>query len=116
MPYLVFASRRNIQNTNRDTALKLLSTHKPTLVSHFGATQPALFGATAPNSAHEGNDLDVLVGFDGSASSAQYFGILFYLEATCERGINSVTPKALRKEIRPCAERDAVYVCKSMGI
>lgn len=92
---------------NRDTALKLLSSYKPTLVSRFGATQLALFGSTARNSAHEGSDIDVLVSFEGPASSAQYFGVLFYLEDICGCGVDLGTQKALRKKIRPYVERDA---------
>ena len=65
---------------DRQTALQLLAAHKPLLVSRFGITQLALFGSTARDAAHQGSDIDVLVSFDGPASSAQYFGVLFYLQ------------------------------------
>jgi predicted nucleotidyltransferase len=65
---------------NRKTALQLLTEHKPHLVSRFGVAELALFGSTSRNAAHAGSDIDVLVGFDGPASSAQYFGVQFYLE------------------------------------
>ena len=95
---------------DRHTALQLLSTHKPVLVSRFGVTQLALFGSTARDSAHEGSDVDVLVSFDGPASSAQYFGALFYLEDVLGCAVDLVTQKALRSEIRPYVEREAVLV------
>jgi uncharacterized protein len=95
---------------NRQTALALLKAHKPTLVSRFGVTQLALFGSTARDAAHHGSDVDVLVSFDGPASSAQYFGVLFYLEDLLGCAVDLVTQKALRKEIRPYVEREAVHV------
>jgi predicted nucleotidyltransferase len=43
-------------------------------------TRLALFGSTARNTATSGSDVDVLVAFDGPATSKRYFGVQFYLE------------------------------------
>ncbi|MEO8021235.1 nucleotidyltransferase family protein [Polaromonas sp.] len=95
---------------NRQTALKLLTEHKPRLVSQFGVTKLALFGSTARDSATEQSDVDVLVAFDGPATSARYFGVQFYLEDLLACPVDLVTEKALRAEFRSFVERDAVHV------
>jgi predicted nucleotidyltransferase len=64
----------------RNNALALLRTIKPILAQQFGVTQLALFGSTARNEALDNSDLDILVSFDGPATSARYFGVQFNLE------------------------------------
>lgn len=95
---------------DRQTALQLLAAHKPALVRRFGVDQLALFGSTVRDSARDGSDVDILVSFDGPASSAQYFGVRFYLEDVLGCAVDLVTQKALRNEIRPYVEREAVHV------
>ena len=95
---------------NRDATLQLLGEHKPYLASQFGVVKLALFGSTVRNSATEKSDVDVLVGFDGPATSSRYFGVQFYLEDLLGRPIDLVTDKALRSELRPYVEREAVHV------
>ena len=95
---------------DRYTTLKLLAEHKPFLVSQFGVTKLALFGSMVRDSATAVSDIDVLVAFDGPATSARYFGVLFYLEDLLGRPVDLVTEKALRPELRSFVERDAVNV------
>ena len=95
---------------NRQTTLQLLVEHKPYLASQFGVVQLALFGSTARDSATPGSDVDVLVAFDGPATSARYFGVQFYLEDLLGRPVDLVTDKALRPELRPFIEQEAVHV------
>jgi predicted nucleotidyltransferase len=95
---------------NRQTALDLLTAHKAHLQHQFGVRSLALFGSTARGTAGEGSDVDVLVSFSGPASSEQYFGAQFYLEDLLKCPVDLVTDKALRKELRPYVERDAVHV------
>ena len=94
----------------RDDAVALLNAHKATLVKRFGVTTLALFGSTARNTAGTGSDLDILVDFDGPATSRRYFGVQFYLEDLFGCAIDLVTEKALRPELRPYIEQEAVYV------
>lgn len=93
-----------------NTTLKLLAEHKPFLARQFGVTKMALFGSTVRGSATAVSDVDVLVAFDGPATSARYFGVQFYLEDLLGRPVDLVTDKALRPELRPFIERDAVNV------
>ena len=95
---------------DRQTALKLLTEHKPFLVSQFGVTKLALFGSTVRGNATAVSDIDVLVAFDGPATSARYFGVQFYLEDLLGHPVDLVTDKALRPELRAFVERDAVNV------
>ena len=95
---------------DRQSALRLLAAHKPYLISHFGVLELALFGSTARDAAHPESDVDILVSFDGPATSAQYFGVLFYLEDALGCTVDLVTQKALRKELRSHVEREAVHV------
>lgn len=95
---------------NRQAAIQLLSQHKAQLVSRFGVSRIALFGSTARDSANESSDVDVLVAFDGPATSARYFGVQFYLEDLMGCPVDLVTEKALRPELRSFVERDAVHV------
>lgn len=95
---------------DRARAPHLLREHKPTLSERFGVTRFALFGSTARGSAGPASDIDVLVAFDGPATSARYFGVQFYLEDLLGGRVDLVTEEALRERLRPYIERDAIAV------
>lgn len=95
---------------NRLTALTLLKKTKPILAQQFGVTQLALFGSTARDEAKDTSDVDILVGFDGPATSARYFGVQFYLEDLLDCRVDLVTEKALRPELRHFIEEEAIHV------
>lgn len=94
----------------RSHAISLLTQSKPALTARYGVTRLALFGSTARDAARSDSDIDVLVAFDGPATSERYFGVQFYLEDLFGRSVDLVTEKALRPELRPFIERDAVHV------
>lgn len=81
---------------DRKRALELLTRSKPELEARFGVTQLALFGSTARDTATSNSDIDVLVAFDGPATSKRYFGVQFYLEDLLGCPVDLVTEKALR--------------------
>jgi uncharacterized protein len=95
---------------DRTQVLKLLTQHKPVLAQRFGVTDLALFGSTVRNTARPDSDVDVLVAFDGPATSARYFGVQFYLEDLLGCPVDLVTDKALRPELRPFIEKEALHV------
>lgn len=95
---------------NRNEALNALAIVKPELVNRFGVNRLALFGSTARDAANLKSDIDILVAFNGPATSAQYFGVQFMLEDLFGCGVDLVTEKSLRSELRPCVEKDAIYV------
>lgn len=95
---------------NRSRTLELLGQHKAHLARRYGVSGLALFGSTVRDEAREDSDIDILVRFDGPATSERYFGVQFYLEDLLGRPVDLVTEKALRPELRPYVEREAVRV------
>jgi len=57
-----------------------------------------------------GSDLDVLVAFDGPATSARYFGVQFCLEDLFGCAVDLVTEKGLWAELRPFIEKESVRI------
>lgn len=94
----------------RQQALELLARSKPELQIRFGVTQLALFGSTARDAAGSGSDVDILVAFEGPATSSRYFGVQFHLEDLLGCPVDLVTEKALRPELRPFIEKERIYV------
>lgn len=90
--------------------LKELARIKPQLTAQYGVSSLALFGSTVRDTAKPGSDVDVLVSFDGPATSERYFGVQFCLEDLLGRPVDLVTDKALRQELRSSIEREAVHV------
>ena len=95
---------------NRNRAIALLAKSKPDLKARFGVTRLALFGSTARNSAAKESDVDILVAFDGPATSKRFFGVQFYLEDLIGCAVDLVTEKALRSEFRPYVEQEQIHV------
>ncbi|PXX98658.1 nucleotidyltransferase family protein [Halomonas sp. LBP4] len=64
----------------------------------------------ARDEAEKSSNIDILVSFDGPATADRYFGLQFYLEDLLGRPVDLVTDKALRPELRPFIEREAMHV------
>ena len=94
----------------RTEAISKLSMVKPELTERFGVSRIAMFGSTARDVADSESDIDILVAFDGSATSARYFGVQFLLEDLLGCKVDLVTEKALRPELRSYVEQEAIYV------
>jgi len=90
--------------------LDVLAEHKPVLAERYGVTRLALFGSFARGTPATESDIDVLVAFDGPATSERYFGLLFYLEDLFGRPVDLVSETAPRAELRPHIEREALSV------
>lgn len=95
---------------DRQCALELLTASKPVLQERFGVIRLALFGSTARDAATSTSDVDVLVAFDGPATSRRYFGVQFYLEDLLGCPVDLVTETGLRPELRPYVEREQIPV------
>ena len=95
---------------NRDEVLNVLRAHKPILSQRFGVRELALFGSVVRNQVTKDSDIDILVRFDGPATSKAYFGTQFYLVDLLGHPVDLITNKALRAELRPYVEREAVNV------
>ena len=95
---------------SRDEVLALLRAHKQVLERRFGIVDLALFGSYARDSATADSDIDILVRFDGPATLKRYFGAQFYIEDLLGRSVDLVTDNALRRELRPYVEQEAIHV------
>lgn len=90
--------------------LEELVRSKPILAARYGVTGLALFGSTVRDAARADSDIDILVSFDGPATSERYFGVQFFLEDLLGHPVDLVTSKALRPELRRLIEGEAVHV------
>ncbi len=95
---------------DRLKSIQLLTKHKAVLCDRFGVTSLALFGSTIRDTASDNSDVDILIDFDGPATTERYFGVQFYLEDLFGCPVDLVTKKALRPELRPFIEKEAVRV------
>lgn len=95
---------------NRADVLEQLARSKPALVARYGVKGLALFGSMARDAARADSDIDILVAFDGPATSERYFGVQFFLEDLLGRRVDLVTDKGLRPELRPFIEKEVVHV------
>jgi len=94
----------------RSHALQILNKVKPIVAEKFGVTKIALFGSTARDEADDNSDVDILVSFEGPATSTRYFGVQFFLEDMLGCRVDLVTDKALRSQLRPFIENEAIGV------
>lgn len=97
-------------SVRRNDVLAVLARLKPVLALRYGVTRLALFGSTARDEARPDSDIDIVVAFDGPATSERYFGVQFMLEDELGRPVDLVTDKAMRAELRPYIEREAINV------
>jgi len=95
---------------NRATVLNQLRAHKAAMAQRFGVVDLALFGSFARDQATDISDVDILVQFDGPATSRGYFGTQFYIEDLLGRPVDLATRQELRAEIRPYVEEDLIDV------
>lgn len=94
----------------KNDVLKKLTKLKPELVKRFGVTRLALFGSTVRDEARPDSDIDIVVAFNGPATSKRYFGVQFLLEDELGQAVDLVTEKALRTELRPFIDQEAINV------
>jgi hypothetical protein len=95
---------------NKLYAIQTLKMSKPLLSERFDVNRLALFGSTARDTATDKSDIDILVSFNGPASANNYFGVQFYLEDLFGCHVDLVTEKALRTELKPYIESEAIDV------
>lgn len=94
----------------KNDILEKLTKLKPELVRRFGVTRLALFGSTVRDEARPDSDIDIVVAFNGPATSKRYFGVQFLLEDELGQAVDLVTEKALRTELRPFIDQEAINV------
>ena len=83
---------------------------KSFLAERYGVVRLALFGSTVRDEARADSDIDIVVSFDGPATSERYFGVQFHLEDALGCPVDLVTETALRHELKPFIEKEMVDV------
>lgn len=86
--------RKNIRVIRRQFAVKGLS----------------VFGSVARDQATRTSDVDVLVEFKDKATFDLFMDLKFYLEDLLGAGVDLVTDKAIRPEIRKAIEQEKINV------
>ncbi len=94
----------------RQTVVDFLATHSAEIRRDFGVRDLAIFGSVARDEARPDSDLDLLVGFDGPPTFDRFMNLRFFLEDRLGRTVDLVTDAALRPELRPAIEREAIRV------
>jgi predicted nucleotidyltransferase len=94
----------------KQDALDFLESHKQHIINKFGVKHLALFGSTVRDEARVDSDIDVLVEFEGGENYRNYFDLLFYLEDNLHCEIDLVSRDAIRPQLKPHIEKEALYV------
>jgi predicted nucleotidyltransferase len=79
-------------------------------LERLGVERLSVFGSHARGEARENSDIDVLVAFRGPASLQRYSDLKFLLEGLWQRKVDLLTEKAIRPELRPGIEGEAIRV------
>lgn len=95
---------------DRQNVLERLSREAPELRCRFGVKDLAVFGSVARDQAGPSSDLDVLISFEGVPDFDRFMDVKLHLEDLFDVPVDLVTPAALRPEIRPHVEREAIHV------
>ena len=94
----------------RAQVLSLLQKHKPALSERFDVTGLALVGPATHDQASSDSDIDLIVWFDGPATSKRFFGVQLYLQDVLGRPVDLTTEKALREGLRPYVKPEMIRV------
>ena len=95
---------------NRTDALRVLTERAVEIRRRFAVKDLAIFGSTARDETRPRSDLDVLVAFEGPAKFDRFMDLKFYLEDLFGVPVDLVTKTALRPELRPQIEEEAIHV------
>ncbi len=95
---------------NRKEALRALTERSGEIRRRFAVKDLAIFGSRARDDARPESDLDVLVTFEGAPEFDRFMDLKFYLEELVGVQVDLVTERALRPELRPQIEQEAIHV------
>lgn len=97
---------------DRETVLEELRAHLPHLphLRELGVEEVAVFGSVARGEAGDVSDVDILVDFGGPPGFRRYVDVKLLLEEQLGVDGDLVSEGALREELRPQVEREAVRV------
>ena len=95
---------------NKQAILARLADNLEEMQQRFSVRALSIFGSVARDEATDNSDVDVLVAFDRKASFDIFMDLKFYLEELLGMGVDLVTDKALRPQVRRAIEREMIDV------
>jgi len=95
---------------SKKTVLTKLKRNIRVIRRRFAVKGLSVFGSVARNEAGRRSDIDVLVEFKDKATFDLFMDLKFYLEDLLGTGVDLVTDKALRPEIRREIEQEKINV------
>lgn len=95
-------------DVSSDILIHRLREHAPAWSEQFGVRSLRIFGSWARGTATASSDVDLLVAFDGPTTAKRFYGLQLFLEDLLQRPVDLVTEQALRQELRPAVEADAI--------
>jgi len=95
---------------DKKVVLEKLSAGAEEMRRMFRVKRLSVFGSVARGEAGENSDIDVLVAFEQQATFDLFMELKFYLEDLLGTGVDLVTEKALRPEVRQAIEKEKIDV------
>ena len=95
---------------NKHAALTRLKDSAEEIRQRFSVKSLSIFGSIARDETTDNSDVDVLVVFDQKASFDVFMDLKFYLEELLGTGVDLVTDKALRPQVRRAIEQELINV------
>ena len=95
---------------NKHAALTRLKDSAEEIRQRFSVKSLSIFGSIARDETTDNSDVDVLVVFDQKASFDVFMDLKFYLEELLGTGVDLVTDKALRPQVRKAIEQELINV------
>ena len=95
---------------NKQVVLKQLTDNSEEIRQRFSVKAISIFGSIARDEASDNSDVDVLVVFDQKANFDGFMELKFYLEDLLGAGVDLVTDKALRPQVRQAIEQEMIHV------
>ena len=92
----------------REQALSILAAHTREL-REFGVASLSIFGSVARNEATEDSDVDILVEFNRPVGLFAFVRLRRRLQEILGRGVDLVTPDALKAPLRERILKEAVH-------
>lgn len=95
---------------NKQVILTQLTGRMEEIRRRFSVKKLSIFGSVVRGEASEGSDVDVLVVFDRKATFDLFMDLKFYLEELLGTGVDLVTDRAIRPQVRWTIEKEMVDV------
>jgi len=93
-----------------DDVMAKLRQEMDVLRERFDVDQLSVFGSVSRGESRPDSDLDVLVKFKTPMDFDRYMDLKFHLERLLSVRVDLVSDDAVRKEIRPFVDREAIRV------